>query len=67
MTKKKKAKKKTSTVKKVEVADKTPDPVEESTPEPAIAEEEMFKVVEQGQATYYTESEYRAKYGPKGK
>ena len=42
-----------------EVADAEP------TPAPAIKEEETFKVMDGGVATYYTESEYRKKYGKK--
>jgi len=58
MAKKKKAKKK---VKKV--AEAPVDAQEEATPAPAIKEEATMKVVEAGQAKYYTQSEYDAKYG----
>ena len=39
------------------------DSDEEATPAPAFAEEATMKVVEGGQAVWYTESEYRKKYG----
>jgi len=63
---KKKAKAKAKAVEQeveteAEVADAEP------TPEPAIKEEATFKVMDGGQATYYTETEYRKKYGPKKK
>lgn len=59
----KKATKKKAAPKKV--AEAPVDPEQEATPEPAIVEESTMKVVEHGQARYYTESEYRAKYGKK--
>ena len=37
------------------------------TPPLAIAEEATMKVVDQGRTTYYTETEYRKKFGKKEK
>ena len=48
-----------------EVVEEAPDD-EVPTPSPAIQEEATLKVMDGGQATWYTETEYRAKYG-KGK
>lgn len=42
-----------------------PDPEEQPAPPPAIEEEQIFKVIDNGQAKFYTESEYRKKYGKK--
>ena len=58
--KKKVAKKKKAAAKPV--AEAPVDSEQEPTPEPAVVEEATMKVVERGQATYYTESEYRAKF-----
>ena len=60
MAAKKKSKKKVA--KKVAPVEVPADP-EQEVATPAIVEEATMKVVESGQATYYTESEYRAKYG----
>ena len=48
-----------------EVLVDAPDEEAEPTPVPAIKEEAVMKVVEKGHAVYYTESEYRKKYGKK--
>jgi hypothetical protein len=57
-------------VKKVEVEKEvlvdTPDEEAEPAPEPAIVQERTLKVMEKGQATWYTQSEYDAKF-KKGK
>ena len=65
MAAKKKSKKKVAKKKAaVKPAAEAPvDSEQEPTPEPAVVEEATMKVVERGQATYYTESEYRAKFG----
>lgn len=58
MAKKKVAKK----VTKKKVTKKT-STAPEPTPEPALINEPVMKVVESGQATYYTKTEYDKKYG----
>ena len=73
MAKKKVAKKKIKRklVSAVNLIADTPEPevVPESEPEAepapplAIAEEATMKVIDQGRITYYTESDYRKKFG----
>jgi hypothetical protein len=54
---------KESVTKKVTVTVNEPDPL--PTPKPAIAEEPVMKVVDNGQATFLTKTEYDKKYGKK--
>lgn len=66
MAAKKKSKKKVAkkaAAKKAAPVEVPVDPEQEPTPAPAIKEEATMKVMDGGQARYYTESEYRAKYG----
>jgi hypothetical protein len=48
-----------------EVLVSAPDPEAQPAPPPAIEKEQVFKVMDNGQATFYTETEYRKKYGKK--
>jgi len=50
-----------------EVMVDAPDEEAEPAPAPAIQNEPIMKVVEQGQAKYYTKTEYDKKYGKKAK
>lgn len=50
-----------------EVMVDAPDEEAEVAPPPAIQEERTLKVVEKGQATFYTQSEYDKKFGGKKK
>ena len=50
-----------------EVLVNAPDPEAQPAPPPAIKEEQVFKVMDNGQVTFYTETEYRKKYGKKKK
>jgi hypothetical protein len=63
VTKKKVTKKKTAKPKITEVKVSGGENGLKVESAPAIVEEPTMKVVEQGHATYYTESEYRKKFG----
>ncbi len=49
--------------KEVEILVDAPDEEAESVPPPAIEEERTLKVVDHGAVTYYTQSQYDAKFG----